>query len=127
MGTKKMSQLTDLCPDFLEWPESWKGFPRDLEYGRQLLESLMPFAEFLAASDLTKKTIKRHLSNLWLLGGEIIREVNQYKAYSIPADDKLKESVGPDGGPYCRHLESDGEISSFDNTCRKLHKFLKGS
>jgi hypothetical protein len=103
------------------------GIVEDLHSGRQLLAEIQPFAEFLVESGLAKNTISRHLSNLWLLGGEIIRDVSLYEEYDIPASEKLRESVGPDGGPYCRHLDTDAEMKSFDSTCRKLHKFLEGS
>jgi hypothetical protein len=120
-----MSRLTEICPDFSEWPERWMGTERDLDYGKQLLEAMRPFAEFLAECGLAKNTIKRHLANLWLLGGEIIRDVSVYKEYSTSAVEKLRESVRPDGGPYCRHLDGEAEIKSFDSTCRKLHKYLE--
>ena len=121
-----MSKLIDICPDFPEWPERWMGSEPDLEYGKQLLEELRPFAEFLAESGLSKKTARRHLSNLWLLGGEIIRDVNMNSEYSIPASEKLRQSIGTDGGLYCRHLYGEAEIKSFDSTCRNLHKNLAG-
>jgi hypothetical protein len=120
-----MSELTDICADFPEWPESWMGIEEDLHYGRQLLEEIRPFAEFLVESGLAKSTISRHLSNLWLLGGEIIRGVSMYDEYDVPASEKLRELVGSDGGPCCRDLDSDAEMRSFDSTCRKLHKFLE--
>jgi hypothetical protein len=119
-----MNKLIEICPDFPEWPERWKGIEPDLEYGNQLLVEIRPFAEHLADSGLSKKTIKRHLTNLWLLGGEIIRDVSMHEEYSVPASEKLRESVWPEGGPICRHLYSEAEINSFDSTCRKLYKFL---
>jgi len=122
-----MSKLTDICPDFPEWPERWMCVKKDLEYGEQLLEAMRPFAEHIVEGDLARKTIKRHLTNLWLLGGEIIRNVGLYDEYSIPASEKLRKSVGSDGGPYCRHLNTEYELESFDSTCRKLHKFLERS
>jgi len=120
-----MSKLIDICPDFPEWPERWMGTEQDLDYGMRLLEEMRPFAEFLAEGGLAKKTIKRHLTNLWLLGGEIIRHVSLYDEYSTPASEKLRQSVGSDGGPYCRHLDSEAEMKSFDSACRKLHKYLE--
>ena len=120
-----MSKLTDICPDFPEWPESWMGVKRDLEYGKELLEAIRSFAEHLAEGNLAKKTIKRHLTNLWLLGGEIIRNVSLYNEYSTPASEKLRNSIGSDGGPYCRHLNSEAALESFDGTCRKLYKFME--
>jgi len=122
-----MGNLTDICPDFPEWPERWMGVEKDLKYGKELLEAMQPFAEHIAEGGLAKKTIKRHLQNLWLLGGEIIRNVGLYDEYAIHALEKLRDSVGSDGGPYCRHLDSEYELESFDTTCRKLHKFLNQS
>ena len=119
-----MSRLTEICADFSEWPERWMGTEQDLFYGKQLLEAMRPFAELLAESGLAKNTVKRHLTNLWLLGGEIIRDVGVYKEYSTSAASKLRESVGPDGGPSCRHLDGEAEIKSFDITCRKLHEYM---
>ncbi len=101
------------------------GTEQDLDYGNQLLEEMRPFVEFLAEGGLTKKIIKHHLSNLWLLGGEIIRDVSLYNEYSTPASEKIRHSVGPDGGPYCRHLDSESEMKSFDSTCRNLHNYLE--
>jgi hypothetical protein len=110
-----MSELTDICPDFSEWPERWMGTKEDLDYGKRLL----------AEGRLAKKTVKRHLSNLWLLGGEIIRDVSLHREYFSQACERLSKSVGPDGGRYCRHLDSESELRSFDSTCRKLHKYLE--
>lgn len=97
----------------------------DLEYGRHLLEAMRPFAESLAEGGLAKRTVRRHLDNLWLLGGEIIRDVGLYGERSVPALEKLKQSVDGYGGPYCRHLDTEEEVKSFDNTCKRLDKFLK--
>ena len=116
--------LESICSDFNEWPSQWKGIDEDLPYGTNLLEEFRPFAEQLALSGLAKKTIKKHLVNLFLLGGEIIRNVGIDDEYHIPPIEVLKISVGIDGGPYCRHLYSEDEQRSFDSTCRKLDKFL---
>ena len=34
------------------------------------------FLEYLAASDLSPKTIQKHVDNMWALGGEFIRDLN---------------------------------------------------
>lgn len=103
------------------------GSPEDVAYGEGLLQSMRPFIENLIAMGLRKRTIRDHIGNLWLLGGEIIRDVNTGKRYSVPPLLMLKESVGPDGGPYCRHLDAELQFRSFDNTCRRLHRFLTRS
>jgi hypothetical protein len=35
-----------------------------------------PFLENLAASDLSPKTIQKHVDNIWALGGEFIRDLH---------------------------------------------------
>jgi hypothetical protein len=120
-----MTRLEDLCPDFPEWPERWMGVDKDLPYGEPLLAVIRPFAEDLIARGLKRRTIQRHLEYLWLLGGEIIRDVGMDDQYDIPPVRRIREAVGLDGGPYCRHLYSEQEMHFFDVTCRKLHKFLE--
>jgi len=120
-----MDTIEDICPDFPEWPQRWMGVEEDRAYGQGLLDAMRPFLGHLIAKGLKKKTIRNHLDSLWLLGGEIIREVSTFDGYAVPPVQKLRESVGPDGGPYCGQLDSEQEVSAFDSTCRQLHAFLE--
>ena len=115
----------DISPDFEEWPERWMYVEEDVAYGKGLLPLMHAFIVHLISKDLTRKTIRRHTDNLWLLGGEIIRHVHNGGEYNIPPKKKLIESIGSDGGPYCRHIDSKAALTSFDSTCRKLHRFLE--
>ena len=119
-----MQPLKNICTDFEEWPSRWMGADKDLEYGRKLLEELRPFAEEIASSGLSKKTITKHIDNLWLIGGEIIRDVSLNEKCHEPPIKILEKSVDEYGGPYCRHLYTDNEKRSYDSTCKKLAKFL---
>src|SRR5271165_2917455 len=65
------------CRDLGEWPERWMGEEKDLSLGRRLVECFMPFLLHLTESGLSKRTIQNHVDNIWLLGGEIIRDVNE--------------------------------------------------
>ena len=65
------------CRDLQEWPERWMGEAKDLPVGRRLVACFMPFLLHLVTSGLSKKTIQNHVDNRWLLGGEIIRDVNE--------------------------------------------------
>ena len=65
--------LEHYCRDLNGWPRSWMGLEKDLPPGEQLIALFRPFLEHLAASDLSPKTIQRHVDNLWALGGEFIR------------------------------------------------------
>ena len=101
------------------------GIEKDQPYGQGILDVMRPFVDNLIAKGLSKKTIRRHMNNLWLLGGEIIRDVSTYNQYHIPPGQTLRDSVYSEGGPYCQHLDSESDQRSFDSTCRKLYKFLE--
>ena len=110
--------------DLDNWPHSWMGLEKDLPPGEALVVCFRPFIEHLAASSLSPKTIRRHVDNLWLLGGEIIRDLNYNPALrTVPAQKLLRDVVGADGGPLM-YNGSEGEQRSLDSTCRKLHRFL---
>ena len=110
--------------DLHTWPASWMGVKQDLPLGEQLLASFRPFIAHLAASHLSPKTIRTHVANLWLLGGEIIRDLNDDPSLrTVPADRQLRTVLHPDGGPLI-HNGLEDEQRSFDSTCRKLHRFL---
>jgi len=110
--------------DLDQWPRSWMGLEKDLPPGEQLLACFRPFIEQLASSSLSPKTIRRHVDNLWLLGGEIIRDLNEDPSLrKVAAERLLRQVVHQDGGPLV-HNGSEEEQRSFDATCRKLHRFL---
>lgn len=99
------------------------GVEKDLPAGEELVACLRPFIEHLAASTLSPKTIRRHVDNLWLLGGEIIRDLNYDPSLRrFAADRLLSKVIHEDGGPLL-YSGSQEEQRSFDATCRKLHRF----
>lgn len=116
----------DICPDFPEWPDSWAGDKKDVAYGQGLLDVMRPFVVYLISRGLKRKTLVRHLDNLWLLGGEIIRAVGMDDQYSVAPEESLRSCVDEDGGPFCCYIDTENE-QSYDATCRKLHKFLEGT
>ena len=118
------SQASVYYRDLDNWPRSWMGLDKDLPPGEQLVACLRPFLEHLASSSLSPKTIRQHLDNLWLLGGEIIRDLNYDSSLrKMAADRLLRNVIHEDGGPLI-HNGSEEEQRSFDSTCRKLHRFL---
>ena len=118
-----MKKDQNIYGDFEEWPDSWMMESRDKEYGERICVEMKPFIEALIEKGLTKKTIKRHIDYLWLLGGEIIREVNMYREYKKDPRQKILEMIDENGGPLC-HDVSESESVAFDGTCRKFWKFL---
>jgi hypothetical protein len=110
--------------DLDTWPRSWMGLEKDLPPGEELVACLRPFIEHLASSSLSPKTIRRHVDNLWLLGGEIIRDLNYDPSRrKVAAQRLLRDAVGADGGPLIYNGSEEDQLS-LDSTCRKLHRFL---
>src|SRR5216683_1390550 len=61
--------------------------------GEHLLACFQPFIKQLASSSLSPKTIRKHVDNLWLLGGEIIRDLNDDPALRKVTADRLLRNV----------------------------------
>jgi hypothetical protein len=77
-----------------------------------------------ASSLLSSKTIRRHVDNVWMLGGEIIRDLHYDPSLrKLAAERLLRNAIHEDGGPLL-HSGSEEEQRSFDATCRQLHRFL---
>jgi len=121
------SDASAYCRDLDNWPRSWMGLETDLPPGEQLLVCFRPFIERLASSSLSPKTIRKHVDNLWLLGGEIIRDLHYDPSLrKMSADRLLRKVIHENGGPLL-HNGSEEEQRSLDSTCRKLHSFLTQS
>ena len=84
---------------------------------------LRPFLENLAASDLSPKTIQKHVDNVWVLGGEFIRELHNDSSLRKKPVDKVLLKMIEYGGPLLSGGAEDQQ-GSFDSTCRKLRRFL---
>jgi hypothetical protein len=101
------------------------GWEKDLPPGEQLVACFRPFLEDLAASDLSPKTIQKHVDNLWALGGEIIRDLNETPSLRRKTIKQLLDDrIDDDGGPLLYSVNSEEQQRSFDSTCRKLYRFL---
>ena len=68
------------CKDLAEWPRSWMGLPEDLVPGEKMVVYFRPFLEHLVGLGLSRKTMRKHVDNLWVLGGEIIRDLHETPA-----------------------------------------------
>jgi hypothetical protein len=104
------------------------GWEKDLPPGEKLVACFRPFLEDLVASDLSPKTIQKHVDNLWALGGEIIRDLNETPSQRRkPIEQILADRIDDKGGPLLYAVDSEEQQRSFDSTCRKLHRFLSQS
>jgi hypothetical protein len=118
------TDVSACCRDLDNWPRSWMGLEKDLPPGEQLLACLRPFIQHLASSSLSPKTIRKHVDNLRILGGEMIRDLHENPSpRKVAVDRLLRDVIHADGGPLI-HNGSEDEQRSFDSTCRKLHRFL---
>ena len=109
----------------LKWPTSWQGEETDIPIGIGILNAFTPFLKNLVDSGLAASTLRRHFSNIWLLGGEIIRQSSYDPALrSLPGDDLVLQFIDEEGGPPSKYNSTETEQRSFDSSCRKLYKFF---
>src|SRR5215469_12577217 len=104
------------------------GLEKDLPPGEKLVACFRPFLEHLISSDLSPKTIQKHVDNVWALGGEIIRDLNETPSLrKKPMEKILLDLIDDEGGPLLYGCDSEEQQNSFDSTCRKLRRFLTES
>ena len=117
--------LRRFCPDLDQWPGSWAYEERDIPYGQRIVECFRPFLRELLALPLSRKTLRQHRDNIWVLGGEVIRQLQMDSGLRrLPIEQVVLSLIGDDGGPLLSHGQSEVEQRSLDATCRKLVRFL---
>jgi hypothetical protein len=114
------------CRGLNDWPRSWMGSEKDVAPGEKLVTCFRPFVEYLVrCADLSPKTIQRHVDHLWVLGGEIIRDLNETPSLRKKNIEQiLVDVIDDEGGPLIYGISSEQQQRSFDSTCRKFHRFL---
>jgi hypothetical protein len=110
------------------WPATWQiddEDEADLRYGEQLLEEFKSFVMYLVGVErLSRSTVRRHVDNLFLLGGELICHINIYENdRKLPPAHLLDDNLCEDGGPLCKHVQDGAAQQQFDATCKKLYAF----
>ena len=100
------------------------GDERDLVPGQMIVLYFMPFLLHLAGSGLTKKTVQKHVDNLWILGGEIIRDLQETPKLRKKPVGELIDILLENDGPLLYHCDSEEQQRSFESTCRKLRRYL---
>ena len=120
--------LMSICEDIDQWPQSWAGFPHDVPVGDKLVELFKDFLNQQIDNGRAKSTIKRHADYLWVLGGEIIREIcnddEDDDAYSLSGKTLLLQYIGDEGGPYWADAPNEQELVAYDSVCRLLYKWM---
>jgi len=103
------------------------GDERDLVPGQEIVQCFTPFLLHLAGSGLAKKTVQKHVDNLWLLGGEIIRDLQETPKLRKKPVTEIIDTLLEKDGPLLHHCDSEQQQLSFESTCRKLRRYLNGS
>ena len=117
--------LSAYCKDLHDWPRTWMGVPQDLHPGAQIVGCFRPFLEYLVGRDLARTTVRKHADNLWVLGGEIIRDLNDTPSLrKRPVEDLVFEAVD-EGGLLPHHHDSQEQLRCFESTCRTFRRFLE--
>jgi hypothetical protein len=107
-----------------ECARSWAGIEDDVRIGEELVALVRPFIVNLRDSGLARKTIRRHLDNMWAIGGEIIRSLHSDEERRRWTGERLLlDAVENDEAPLIRGATR-AEQESCDATARKLRKYL---
>ena len=115
------AKLPACCQDLEEWPRSWMGFAEDIPPGEKMVAYFRP----LIGLNLSQKTIRKHVDNLWILGGEIIRDLNETPPLRKAPVEALVFDVLKEKEPLLYHCDSEEQQRSFESTCRKFRRFLE--
>jgi hypothetical protein len=107
-----------------EWPQSWAGDDEDEPVGRSLTAILRPFMRLLQQDKLSPRTLRRHLDNLWLIGGEVIRRLNYEAALRTRSPTELLLDAVAGGEAPLVHDVTEAEQAALDATAHKLLNFL---
>jgi hypothetical protein len=122
--SKTTNDFDELSARMDAWPRSWAGVDADLKVGKGLVALLRPFLAHLGTTNLAHRTIRRHFTNLWVIGGEVIRDVNDDDALRRLTAARLLERPIENGyAPFARDA-TEQQQQSCDTTARKLRAFL---
>jgi len=117
--------LYEYCKNIKNWSVSWKISTEDLAIGEEITEQFKQFLINHIEKGRAKRTIRRYADYLWVLGGELIRRINEDDTErSLIATDLILKYIDDDGGPYWRHARDETEHAEYDSVCKHLFKFM---
>lgn len=120
-----MNFLLKYCKDIDEWPEKWEIDSADVIVGKRLVDEFKPFLIHRIKQGLARKTIRNDASYLWVLGGELIRQINEdEEERQLSVRNLILKYVDDEGGPYWRHADNEDEHRKYDAVCRRFFKFI---
>ena len=120
-----MSLLLEYCKDIGEWADSWEIDEGDIKIGQGIVKQFKPFIISLIEKGLSKKTIKLYRVYLWVLGGELIRQVNEDEdERQLTVRELILKHVDGYGGPYWCHANNEADEEKYNSVCRKFFRFM---
>ncbi|HEX4849411.1 MAG TPA: hypothetical protein VFV08_01330, partial [Puia sp.] len=75
--TNHIGLLHVYCKDIDNWPAKWEIAEEDIVIGKSITEQFKLFLIDRIDKGRAKKTIKNDATYLWVLGGELIRAINE--------------------------------------------------
>lgn len=105
------------------WPTSWAGVDADLGPGHEIAAYMLKFMRHIERAGLTQRTLRHHLNNLWLVGGEMIRDLHDTPELRRKDVRKLLLGATDGGARVVLHL-NEVEQRRLDATARRFHRFL---
>ena len=117
--------LALVCKDIDGWPDSWAGDKDDVIIGLKILSEFKYYLVNLIEKGFSTRTVKKHASYLWALGGEIIRDTNEHGVDSkLSGREIILKYIHSAGGPYWRHATNEADHHKYDSACSRLYKSL---
>ena len=120
-----MEWLLQYCKDIENWPARWEITKQDLVVGQPIRDQLKLFLINCIEKGRSKRTVKMYSDYLWVLGGELIRRLNEDESERVlSAKDLILKHIDSLGGPYWRHARDEFEHAQYDFVCRQFFKFI---
>ncbi len=117
--------LQAYCKDIESWPAKWEIAEEDIVIGKAITEKFKLFLIDRIEKGRAKKTIKNSATFLWVLGGELIRSINEDDSErQLTARELILKYIDDSGGPYWRHAYDEIEHARYDSVCKQLFKFM---
>ena len=117
--------LRQYCKDIENWPSRWEISKQDLAIGQSIRDQLKQFLISRIEKGRSKRTVKMYAGYLWVLGGELIRQLNEDESErGLLAKDLILKYIDDSGGLYWRHARDEVEHAQYDSVCRQLFKFM---
>jgi hypothetical protein len=126
---KNLNEATELlykyCKSIDDWSTRWKISEIDLTIGQAITCQFKLFLIKCIEKGRAKRTIKMYASYLWVLGGELIRQINEDDSErNLLAKDLIFKHIDDTGGPYWRHARDETEHAQYDSVCKQFFKFM---